>query len=242
MKFNGIDPTTLHPALRIGEEVPLGMANRQIITVAGTDGEIVSDVKVERGEYLVRVNIASRNRDEAWEVREKLAAWAGSSGARTAELIPTHRPERCYDAILSTISDPQFSHSFATVDVVFMLPRPISRSAIPGTARGDGKMEPMIGGSLPARPVIRQTLADAQTALTWTMDGKKLLALRGNLHAGQVVEMDVAHERLTVDGVNAMTMIDPQKTEWRPGYTPGRHAIASTDAGAMEMRWHDEWL
>lgn len=242
MKFNGIDPTSLHPAISIAEEIPPGMAKRQITTVAGTDGEIVSDVKVEKDEYIVYVNFASRNRGEAWALREKLAAWAGSSGRRTAELIPTHMPQRVYDAILSEVGKPKFSRRFATIDVTFMLPRPISRSAIPSTAYGGGRMEAMIGGSAPARPVIRQTIAEPRADLAWTMDGKTILTIRGELSAGQTVEMDVGHERLTIDGVNAMPRIDPQAAEWRPGYAPGVHRIASTDSGQMEMRWHDEWL
>lgn len=242
MKFNGIDPTSLHPALRVGEEIPPGMAKRMISTVAGTDGEIVSGVKMESGEYRVRVNFASKNRDEAWTLREMLAKWAGSSGEKTAELIPTHRPQRCYDAILSDIGEPQFSRGFATVDVTFMLPRPVSRSVVSGTASGRGSIKLSVGGSLPARPVIRQTIMQEAGELVWSMDGKPFLTIRAQLSAGQVVEMDTRYERLTIDGANALSAIDPQATRWRPGYTCGRHEIVSTDAGKMEMRWHDEWL
>lgn len=242
MIFGGKDLTSVHPALSINSEVPPGMARRQITTVAGTDGEIVSDVIVESGEYLVKVNIAGRSKKEAWEVRELLAAWAGSSGARTAELIPTHRPNRCYDAIALTIGDPRFVNGFATVDVRFMLPRPISHSLHPSTASGAGAMTARIGGSAPARPVIRQTLQSSRTDVVWTMDGKPILTLQAGMGAGQVIEMDTRYERLTIDGRDALALIDPQNTKWRPGFTSGRHEIISTDSGSMEMRWHDEWL
>lgn len=242
MIFNGKDLISVHPALSIRDEVPPGMARRQIATIKGTDGEIVSDVVVEAGEYLVRVNIAGRSKKEAWEVRELLAAWAGSSGNRTAELIPTHRPSRCFDAILSSIGDPQFVRGFATVDVRFMLPRPIARNLFPSNASGTGKMTAQVGGSLAARPVIRQTLAESRTNVVWTMDGQSILTLRAGMGAGQVIEMDTRYEKLTIDGMNALALIDPQNTKWRPGYMPGRHEIVSTDSGAMEMRWHNEWL
>lgn len=242
MRYNGIDPRSVHPALGIREEIPPGAAKRQIITIAGTDGEIVSDVIIEQGEYLVRMNIAGRTREEAWEARERLAAWAGSSGKQTAELIPTHRPNRCYDAILSGIGDPQFVRGFTTVDVVFTVPRPIARSVFESAASGTGGASPTIGGSSPCRPVIRQTLAADAEGVVWTMDGVKILTLGGSYTAGQVIEMDTKRESLTVDGESALSKIDPQATRWRPGYAPGRHQITSTDAGAMEMRWHDEWL
>lgn len=242
MRFNGVDPKTLHPALSVNKEIPPGMPKRQIVTVAGTDGEIVSDVTVGKGEYLVRMNIAGRSEDEAWELREMLAGWAGSSGAGTAELIPTHRPNRCYDAILATVGDPQFVRGFAVVDVTFMLPRPIARSVNISAAQGEGKMNARIGGTTTARPVIRQTLANSQTELIWTMAGKPFLRLEAGMGAGQVVEMDTRYERLTIDGMDALALIDPQATEWRPGFEPGLHEITSTDGGTIEMRWNDEWL
>lgn len=242
MLFNGKDLRSVHPALSIKEEIPPGAARRQIVTIAGTDGEIVSDVIVERGNYLVRVNIAGKTRKEAWEMREKIAAWAASSGRQTAELVPTHRPNRCYDAILSDISDPQFVCGFATIDVTFAVPRPISRSVFQFASQGKGAMQASIGGSSPARPVVRQTIAKNRDGLVWSMDGGAILTITGSLSAGQVVEMDTRYERLTVDGGYALDRINPQKTKWRPGYTPGLHAFTSTDAGTMEMRWHDEWL
>ena len=242
MWFNDVDPCKLHPAISIMHEIAPGTAKRRIVTVAGTDGEIVSDVIVEAGEYIVRVNIAGRTRAEGWALREKIAAWAGSSGNRTTTLVPTHRPGRSYDAILSIIGDPQFTRGFATLDVTFLVPRPIALSASRSSAAGAGRMTPVIGGSAPARPVIAQTLDADTDALTWTMDGRTILTVRGGLAAGTRIEMDTTNESLTADGAQILHMLDPQHTKWRPGYAPGRHEIASSDGGTMEMRWRDEWL
>lgn len=242
MIFNGIDPRMLHPSISIRREIPPGTAKRRILTVSGTDGEIVSEVIVEAGEYIVQVNIAGRTPGEGWAMREKIAAWAASSGKRTAKLTPTHRPDRFYEAILSGIGDPQFMRGFATLDVTFFVPRPIALSANASMAGGTGKMTPRIGGSAPARPTIAQTLEADTDALMWTMNGRKILTVRGRLAAGTKIQMDTARESLTADGENILPMIDPQNSEWRPGYAPGRHEIASSDGGAMEMRWRDEWL
>lgn len=242
MLFNGKDPCSMHPSISIRHEIPPGTAKRKIVTFAGTDGEIVSDVIVEAGEYTVQLNIAGRTREEGWAMREKIAAWAGSSGRQTAKLTPTHRPERYYDAILSTVSDPRFVRGFATIDVVFFVPRPIALSASSSAASGMGSMSPRIGGSAPARPVIAQTLKSAASVLTWTMDGRTILTVRGSFAAGTRIEMDTMRESLTADGVSILPQIDPQHTEWRPGFAQGMHKIVSSDGGAMEMRWRDEWL
>lgn len=241
MRFNGKDPRELHPAISIAKEIPPGMANRRLRTLQGADGEIVTGTEMEGGRYIVRLNIAGKNADQGWAVRERIAAWAGSSGSTTAPLEPTHRPGRCYDAIIESVSDPEFVHGFTVIEATFFLPRPVARSAIRSNAAGAGGINADIGGSSPARPLIRQTLATAQSGVTWTMDGKPLLRMMGTFAAGQVIEMDTAMERLTLDGNNAMTLLDPQETRWRPGFTPGRHALASTDGGRMEMRWHEEW-
>lgn len=242
MKFNGIDPTTVHPAIRVSKEIPPGMATRSNRTLAAADGEIMTGREISAGRYTVRINIAARTPAEAWEAREKLAAWAASSGEGTGRLEPTHRPGRVYEAAVETIDDPEFIRGFATVDVVFFLPRPITSSLATSYAQGGGELLAWIGGSYPARPAIRQTLAQDCERVTWTMDGKALLEAEGAFAVGTVIEMDTAKEKVTIGGTVAMTAINPQRTYWRPGFTPGTHAIASTDGGTMEMRWHDEWL
>ena len=242
MKFNGVDPTTVHPAIRVSKEIPPGMATRQNRTLAATDGEILTGKETGAGRYVVRINIAARTPAEAWEVREKLAAWASGSGEGTNELEPTHRPERVYDAAVESISEPEFEPRFATVDVTFLLPRPIARSKAQSAAQGGGEVSFQIYGSSAARPVIRQVLAADAERVTWTLDGKSLLDVISAFVAGQVIEMDTTREKLTIDGEAAMTAINPQATRWRPGFTPGVHAIRSTDGGTVEMRWHEEWL
>lgn len=242
MKFNGVDPTTVHPAIRVAKEIPPGMATRQLRTLAAADGEILTGKETGAGRYVVRINIAARTQAEAWEAREFLAAWANGSGEGTNELEPTHRPGRVYDAVVETISDPEFEPRFAVVDVTFLLPRPITHSRMPSAAQGAGGMTLSITGSSQPRPVIRQTLKASAQRVTWKMDGGKLLDISGSFRAGQVIEMDTAREKLTIDGAAAMTAINPQETRWRPGFLKGAHKITSTDTGVMEMRWNEEWL
>lgn len=242
MIFNGIDLRTVHRALSVEKEIPPGTAPRAQETIETADGEIIADERLEAGEYIVRVNIAGRSREEGWAVRELLAAWAGSvRGTATAELIPTHRPSRCYDARLKSISDPEFVRGFVKVEVRFTLPRPLARDRAISLSSGAGSLNARIGGSYACRPAIRQTLAQSRSGLVWTMDGVPILTLTGALSAGQVVIMDTTTESLTIDGAHAEARINVSGTLWRPGYWPGRHEIASTDGGELEMRWHNEW-
>ena len=80
MRFCGVELAQVHPAIRIAKEIPPGMQEREIETIAGSEGETAAGYTVRRGEYTVRVGIACRTRLEAWRVRALLAAWATASG------------------------------------------------------------------------------------------------------------------------------------------------------------------
>lgn len=242
MKFNGVDPCSLHRAISIEKEIPPGTARMRIETLDGSGGPVISDERMEPGEYLVRVNIFGGTQKTGWEVRELLAGWAFTKGLETAVLIPTHAPDRCYDAKLMSISEPEFVHGGAKVEVRFLLPRPVMRSVHSSAATGAGGASVRIGGTYECRPCLSQRLSAAQDGLVWVIDGMPILTIKGALSAGQVVEMDTKNESLTIDGEHAEHRIDISGTKWRPGYWPGKHAITSTDGGLFEMRWHNEWM
>ena len=241
MRFNGVDLRSVHRALSIEKEIPPGTAGRKIETIEGTGGEIVTEERLTQGEYLVKVNIVGRTREEGWAVREMLAEWASLRGLGTAELIPTHRQSRCYDARLKSISDPEFVRGGAKVDVRFLVPRPVSRDVSESKATGAGGLSAQVRGTYECRPMLSQTLSAAQDGLVWAKDGIPILTITGALSAGQVVKMDIKNESLTIDGEHAEHRINIAGTRWRPDWWPGAHAISSTDGGAMEMRWHNEW-
>ena len=64
MRFCGVDLRSVHPALSIEKEYPPGMPDRDVYTIAGTDGETVVGYAVTQGEYKVNVNIAARRRED----------------------------------------------------------------------------------------------------------------------------------------------------------------------------------
>ena len=241
MIFNGKELRTVHRAISIEKEIPPGAAARAIETIAAADGEIITEERMERGEYTVRVNIAGRSMREAWEVRELLAKWATTPGIGTAELIPTHRPNRVYDARLMAISEPEFKHGGAVVEVRFLLPRPVARDIYPTIQSGNGGMTMRIDGSHTCRPTFKQTIKTARNGVIWRMNNGAFMTLTGDLRAGQVIVMDTEHESLTIDGEHAEARLNYTWTRWRPGYIPGVHEITSTDEGAMEARWHNVW-
>jgi hypothetical protein len=142
MKFNGIDPTTLHRGISIAKEIPPGTVTSKLETLSGSDGEIIVGRTIKQGEYIVRINIAGRYREEAWQIRKLLAAWARGTDAKTCELIPTRWPTVHYDAALKEISPPEFTFGFAVIDVIFAVPRPIAvenilRTATSGETEGE---------------------------------------------------------------------------------------------------------
>lgn len=242
MRFNGVDIRTVHPALSVNTEIYPGAARREIITVRGNSGETLAGYQEERDEAVIRVNIAAKSKAEAMDVRALLAAWAASSGEKTAQLEPTHWHGKAYDAILSEITAPEFSRGFATVDVVFILPRPYAKDVASSSASGVGEMICSIGGTARCRPVIKQTIDMAANSLTWSADGVAFFRIDGRVSTGDVVEADFSAGSLTINGVHSEAMIDYTATTWAPKLTPGLHTITSTNAGSIEARWHNEWM
>lgn len=240
MRFNGVSLCSVHEGLSIEKEVPPGIAHAQE-TVHGMGGNVITDERLEAGEYLARVNIAGWSEAEGLDIRERLTAWALTRGLATGELIPTSHPKRCYDARLKSISNPEFVMGFAVVDVRFAVPRPVARDVEASMASGAGGVSAQVRGTYECRPCLSQTLSAAQDGLVWVKDGIPILTIKGALRAGQVVRMDVKNESLTIDGEHTEARINMAGTRWRPGWWPGVHIVTSNDDGAFEMRWHNEW-
>lgn len=241
MRFNGRDIKDIHKGIVLEKEIPPGMPGRSIETARGWNGETFSGAVMERGVYTVRVSLFCRTAEEGWRLRALLAEWATSSGNATAELEPTHWPGMAYDAIVSDISEPDFFKGTASVTVTFALPRPVAHEVTVSRAEGSGSARMLVGGSMPCRPTIRQTLSADREGLVYVLDGKPFLTLTGDFSAGQVVEADTARASLTIDGVHAESRVSLKGTVWRPGFAKGAHTVTSSDAGRLEVRWNNEW-
>lgn len=242
MRYNGVDVTTVHRALSVAKEIPPGMPDRENDMIQGRGGEWLAGVRMQRGQYVVRVNVAAKTREEAWEARAQLAAWAMSSGEGTAMLEPTLWPGKAYDAIVNAIEPPEFKPRFAVIKVTFDVPRPVAYDVIESRSSGSDSMSMIIDGTAYARPVIQQTMKSAASVLTWALDDQIFLTMRGTLAAGSVVEADLKNGSVTINGVHREETVDYTGTEWKPGFTPGRHMVTSSDAGVMNARWHNEWV
>lgn len=242
MRFNGVDLLSLHPAISIAKEIPPGMPERELRTVARRQGEKIAGVNIKRSDYVVRVNVAAKTWEEAWALRAMVAQWATSSGGKAAELEPTHWPQVVYDAIAAIIDPPEFVFHQGVMEVTFALPDGYAREQIPSIAHGSGGATMEIGGSAETAPVITFTLAANAQHLEMTLDDKTFFALK-DLKAGDVVVIDMTKEagRVTINGVDSLDRIDYTKTDWLPGFAPGLHTLAASAAGTLEVRWHNRW-
>ena len=243
MRFNGVDPCTLHRGISIAEEVLPGMASRTVETVRGTGAETLGGVEDERGEYIVRLNIAGKNKEEAVKIRALIAKWARSSGHKTARIEPSKWHGMAYDGIVERIPEPEFKFGFGVMEVVFLLPDARAYEIAASSAQGGaGTMSMKIGGGEPCAPVITQTISKRTTELIWQLDGAAFFVVsNGQIEAGQIVEADFSEGSVKVDGIHAENCVDYTRTKWRPGFEPGAHTITSSDNGTMSARWHNRW-
>lgn len=241
MRFNGRDPTGIHHAISINKEIYPSMPAREIATVETGNGDLIAHVSIQQDEATVRINIAGRTYDEAMEARLKLAEWAGSSHSQTAELKPTHLPGKAYSAILKRI--PPIESRFTTVDVVFLLPRPVLHDITPHRVSGSGtELTFTTGGTASTQPVFACTLTSAAEGLSMTVDGYLFFAIGGGLSAGQTVEYNLQTGATTIDGVHAESRILYAGIDPDIELLPGKHTLSVSAAGSMTVRWRDEWL
>lgn len=251
MKFNGVDPRSLHRAISINKEIPPGTAASQLETLSGATGEIIVGRTIQQGEYIVRVNIAAKSKAEAWEVRRLLAAWARPTDSQTRELVPTHWPSVAYDAILKEISPPEFVFGFATVDVIFALPRPIAHDRTASIDKTDAEeLTVKIGGTSYARPAIRATVTQSAPGLTLYVDGEICVRIVTPVEAGDVItigddagiDLYDASAGTTVDAADRVDYTQTDIQGMWERLTPGRHTLHTAPKAALEIRWRSEWV
>lgn len=250
MKFNGIDPRTLHKGISIAKEIPPGAPASKLETLMGTSGEIVIGRNIQQGEYVVRINIAGKSRQEAWQIRALIAAWARAADDRPRKLIPTQWPEVYYEAILKEISPPEFVHGFAVVEVTFTLPRPVAVSNTRQTwSAEEGDQEPItIGGTTWTRPEIGVYMHQAE-GLSIAIDGKTNLRLSGSYDEGDnlFVYTNPPQVQLMQDGqlMDINDRIDYAATDFEAlcrALSPGEHTVQAVGASVISVTWRDEWL
>lgn len=244
MRFNEVDPTTVHSAISISKEIPPGAPARDIATIETASGEMVANVTTTQDEFVVRVNIAAKTYDEAMEAREKLAAWAMSSGKQEAELEPTHMPGKAYKAIFKRMG--RIETRFGVVDVVFMLPTPVLHSKTRRTATNDGfgynvTIEPY--GTAPSPFFVELVLAEAAEGLEFDLDGTVFAAFTGSFAAGDRVSFNTETGEALINFYDKGNRLDFVNTNPDMEIEPGTiQSIASSAQGTITVRWRDQWL
>ena len=255
MTYNGIDPRELHPCISIAKEIPPGAPGSQLEYIRGGNGEIIGGRTMKASEYRVTINISAKTREAAREIRAMIAAWACPMDTQTHQLCPTHWPAMAYDAVLKEITQPEFSFGFATVDVIFSIPRPIAYSTILRRASassedgGGVNMHLSILGTSYARPELAITAKDA-VRVEVLAEGKMLFAIGKGFAAGDVIRMRTDVPGVTISRASGTTergeqMLDYASTDldaFARAMKPGRRSISCAQASSITATWRDEYL
>ena len=241
MRFNNRDPNLIHPRISVSKEIYPSAPKREIVTVETGSGELVAHVNMAQENATIRVNIAARTYDEAMEARLALTEWAASSRNQTAELEPTHLPGKAYAAILDRITP--LENRFTTVDVVFLLPRPVLHNVAQRRAETTGtELTFATGGTASTQAVIRAVISQAAQEVRMEMDGCLFFAIGGGVNTGQTVEYNMRTGATTIDGVHAENRILYADIDPDIELLPGKHTLRSSVPGTLQARWHNEWL
>lgn len=249
MKYNNVDPTTLAPGISIAKEIPPGSPTSQLETLSGSTGEIVAGRTLKQGEYIVQINVAGKNRQQAWAIREKLAAWACATDTVTHPLQPTHWPDRAYDAILKEIHPPEFVFGFGVIEVVFAIPRPIARSVTERSASASSSsLTIQVQGTSYARPTIKVTTKGA-SRVEIALGSRVLMAVDYAFASGDELTVQMDPPAVTIksggrefqaDKYVDYTVSDPET--FCQLLQPGQRSIQCAQASKITAAWKDEYL
>lgn len=248
MKYNGVDPTTLHAGISIAKEIPPGAPTSQLETLSGSAGEIVAGRTLKQAEYIVRINVAGKSRAEAWTIRALLAKWACATDSVPHELEPSHWAGMAYDAVLKEITPPEFVFGFGVIEVVFAIPRPIAHGTYARSASGSTSATISVQGSSYIRPEITITTR-AVSRVEIAVDGKVYAAVDYVFPAGSslVVVNDPPRVEIVRAGstIAADEYVDYTVTDFDAmckALSPGTRRLSCNQASAIAARWKEEYL
>lgn len=241
MRFNGVDLLSVHPAISISKEIPPGMPARDLRTIQRQRGELLTGFDLIQDEYIVRVNVAGKTRGTAWEARAALAEWATSSGQQTGLLEPTHWPGMAYDAIVKDVHPPEFKFGFGVIEISFALPEPVAHEMTMRSKAGKTTITMEVGGSWACDPIIIYTAINASSGLVIRLDSEKLISLKGDIIANDVIEIDTKEGGVTINGIHAEDRIIYTDTNLLLPFSPGSHRLNANADGTLEARWYNRW-
>lgn len=248
MRYNGIDPTTLHRGISIAKEIPPGAPTSQLEALTGASGEIITGRTLKQAEYIVRVNIAGKTREEAWSMRAMLANWARSVDDTPHELQPTRWPGVAYDAIFKEITPPEFTFGFGTVDVIFAIPRPIAHGISSRSAEGSKYVNVNVLGTSYVRPELTIIMKAGYRAEI-SVDGRLYAAVTYPFAEGDVLNVQADPPRVEIvsseNTIPADRYVDYAVTDFdamSKALSPGSHLVGCEQADSVAVRWKEEYL
>lgn len=243
MQWNGIDPNQIHRAVRRSTEyIPAKMWD--IRTIETTKGAIIAYAKDEQSEYATVLNIAAKSAMEAEEAMEAIRTWAMGGGG-IHELMPTGSPEKVYDGICKSISQPNLKRGvFGTCEVRWTLANPNKRSAVQSRAATQNatSLSVWVSGTGEADMQIEIIPKAAAATLSLALDGNVFFVRNGRTAAGQKLLIQMGTGTVTLDGADAAPQTDWQQTDYDRPLTHGRHTLTCSTAADITVRWYDRWV
>lgn len=242
MQFNGINPRHLSPKIFPAREIIDAIPPRTLRTLETARGPLFVASDLQAREITVQMNFAGTSHEHA---NKLVSMWnevvcTGEPG----ELEPTHMPGLAFTAVLESAGEMSWRWGFGTIDYKFQALRPFAHSTAETVLQFSGSVRADPRGTVPVRPVIKHEMAAEAEELVLTLGGLPFFRLRpltGTFPQGAVLRVDFENRLVTLNGDNAMPLVDYTASTWHPEIKSGA-VITMSDAGPSEMRWRDEWM
>lgn len=242
MRFNGVDPREISSKIFPSREIVQAIPPRTNRTLETAGGPLYAGQSLQARQIKVSMNFAGRSHENA---NELVRLWNAVVCTDTpGELELTHMPGHAFTAILESAGEMSWQWGFGTIEYVFSALRPFMHSTAESvvSAYETCRIEPR--GTVPIRPKITHTMANAAAELILSLDSVPIFRLRpatGTFSVGTTLVIDFEKRLIKMGGQPAMTLVDYTASNWHPDIKKAC-TLSLNDAGATEIRWRDEWM
>lgn len=240
LTFNAI-PHTNFPGLsvRSGNRPIKSTVSNKYLNVPGRDGSYMFPGNARDKVKTYIFTLVANSFDELWPVFTEVSAWLHTKSK--AQLIVDDQPDRYDMGVVEDEIEPKFEGVMAEFEVQFHC-EPYAYSLAPKTQNFVSDSLTITNeGTAPASPKFTATFtATATEYKLWF--GNYFIRIVRNFIIGDILVIDNAISKVTVNGVNAMANLDLNSRFFGIDTRTNALNVTPTAKATTVITWKERWL
>jgi predicted phage tail component-like protein len=204
-------------------------------------GALLQNVEEDVIYQKIDITIHEVNQTDYNNLLDSLRGWLLTK--KTAELVTDKEPNRIYVAILYDETDLEEIANFGEGTLNFAVPEGIKYGSEKTYNFTNDTVNPVNNGTAKTKPTITATFTATASELKVTHEGTgQYVRVIRNFIAGDVLELDFAKEKITINGIVSMTSLDWANSDFF-SLVPGSNTLNATPVGVAntEIKYLEKW-